>query len=175
MAWRDSRASRRRLLLFSTSITFGVAALVALGSFRHSLARAIDEQARTLIGADLIIESTRPFTSEQEQFLQSLGETQAREVRFSTMALFPRTNGTRLVQARSLAGDFPFYGKLETEPAAAAEQFRQTGNALAEESVLIQFGARAGDQIKIGEAQFTIVGALKKMPGEASAGASLAP
>ena len=175
MAWRDSRASRRRLLLFSSSITFGVAALVALGSFRHSLARAIDDQARTLIGADLIIESTRPFTPEQEQFIQSLGEPQAREVRFSTMALFPKTNGTRLVQLRALAGDFPFYGKLETDPPAAAQIFRQSGNAIAEESLLIQFGAKPGDQIKIGDAQFTISGALKKMPGEASAGASLAP
>ncbi|MFL6542410.1 MAG: ABC transporter permease [Chthoniobacterales bacterium] len=175
MAWRDSRASRRRLLLFSTSITFGVAALVALGSFRQSLARAIDQQARTLIGADLIVESTRPFTPEQEQFLQSLGESQAREVRFTTMALFPRINGTRLVQLRALEGGFPFYGKLETEPAAASQRFRQSGYALAEESVLIQFGAKAGDQIKIGDSQFTIAGALKKMPGEASAGASLAP
>src|ERR1035438_2420582 len=34
MAWRDSRASRRRLILFSLSVVFGIAALVALGSFR---------------------------------------------------------------------------------------------------------------------------------------------
>ena len=57
MAWRDSRSSRRRLLLFSISITLGIAALVAIGSFRHSLAQAIDDQARALIGADLVIES----------------------------------------------------------------------------------------------------------------------
>ena len=51
MAWRDSRSSRRRLLLFSISITLGIAALVGIGSFRHSLAQAIDDQARSLIGA----------------------------------------------------------------------------------------------------------------------------
>lgn len=175
MAWRDSRASRRRLLLFSTSITLGVAALVALGSFRHSLARAIDEQARTLIGADLIVESTRAFTAEQETLLNSLGQAQAREVRFTTMAVFPKTNGTRLVQLRALAGDFPFYGKWETEPSDAAQKFRENGGAIGEESLLIQFGAKPGDAIKIGDAQFSIAGALKKMPGEASPAASLAP
>jgi putative ABC transport system permease protein len=31
LAWRDTRASRRRLLLFSLSIVLGVAALVAVG------------------------------------------------------------------------------------------------------------------------------------------------
>ena len=56
MAWRDSRSSRRRLLLFSISITLGIAALVGIGSFRHSLAQAIDDQARSLIGADLVVE-----------------------------------------------------------------------------------------------------------------------
>ena len=30
MAWRDSRSSRRRLLLFSISISLGVAALIAI-------------------------------------------------------------------------------------------------------------------------------------------------
>ncbi|MGZ4986199.1 MAG: hypothetical protein ACXV8A_08925, partial [Chthoniobacterales bacterium] len=76
MAWRDSRSSRRRLLVFSISITLGIAALVSIGSFRKSLGQAIDDQARTLIGADLIIESRRAFTPEEEAFLHSLGEPQ---------------------------------------------------------------------------------------------------
>ena len=45
MAWRDSRSSRWRLLFFSMSISLGVAALIAIGLFRASLARAIDDPA----------------------------------------------------------------------------------------------------------------------------------
>ena len=173
MAWRDSRSSRRRLLVFSISITLGIAALVSIGSFRQSLAQAIDDQARTLIGADLIIESNRAFTPEEETFLHSLGETQAREVRFSTMATF--ANGTRLAHVRALGGDFPFYGTMETDPPSAARDFRQGGRAIVEESLLIQFGAKTGDQMKIGDVDFIVAGALKKMPGEASSAASFAP
>lgn len=175
MAWRDSRSSRRRLLLFSTSITLGIAALVAIGSFRHSLMRAIDDQARTLIGADLVVESSRPFTPEHEGFLRSLGSTQAREVRFTTMAVFPKSGNTRLVHVRALGGDFPFFGSMETEPASAARDFRNGGGAVVDESLLIQFGAHAGDTVKIGEAELRVSGALKKMPGEASAAGSFAP
>src|SRR5437868_14361993 len=104
MAWRDSRSSRRRHLLFSTSITLGIAARVSIGSFRYSLAQAIDDQARSLIGADLVIESTRPFRPEDEELLHSLGEPQAREIRFTSMASFPKSNGTRLVHVRALGG-----------------------------------------------------------------------
>jgi putative ABC transport system permease protein len=175
MAWRDSRSSRWRLLLFSVSISLGVAALIAIGLFRASLAQAIDDQARSLLGADLVVESSRPFTAEQEQMLRSLGETQAREVRFRTMALFPKSGGTRLVHVRALGGSFPFYGKMETAPPAAAHTFRGGGEAVPEESLLFQFRAKPGDPIKIGEVTFTIAGALTKMPGEASPAASFAP
>src|SRR5436190_10640949 len=138
MAWRDSRSSRRRLLLFSISITLGIAALVGIGSFRHSLARAIDDQARSLIGADLVIESTRAFRPEDEALLHALGDAQAREVRFATMATFPKSNGTRLASVRAIGGGFPFYGPMETTPAAAAREFRDGARAVLEESLLFQ-------------------------------------
>lgn len=175
MAWRDSRSSRKRLLLFSISITLGIAALVGVGSFRHSLSQAIDDQARSLIGADLVVASNRPFRPEDETLLRSLGEPQAREVRFSSMAVFPRSDSTRLVAVRALGGDFPFYGAIETVPAPAAVDFRGGGRALVDESLLLQFQAQVGDPIKIGDREFTIAGALRKMPGEASAAGSFAP
>ena len=91
------------------------------------------------------------------------------------MAVFPRSGSTRLAQVRALAGDFPFYGVIETVPAPAAVDFRAGGRALVDESLLLQFQARVGDPIKIGEKEFTIAGALRKMPGEASAAGSFAP
>ncbi len=175
MAWRDSRSSRERLLLFSFSITLGIAALVGIGSFRLSLARAIDEQARTLLGADLDIKSSRPFRPEEEAFLHSLGEPQAREVSFSTMAVFVRGGGTRLVDLRALGGEFPFYGTMETVPETASRDFRAGSRAVVDESLLLQFQSRVGDMIKIGDAQFTIVGVLKKVPGDISARVSISP
>ncbi len=175
MAWRDSRSSRRRLLVFSISITLGIAALVSIGSFRSSLSQAIDDQTRTLVGADLVVSSSRAFRPEDEAIFRSLGTAQAREVRFSTMAVFPKGGGTRLVSARALGGAFPFYGPMETDPPSAAQDFREGGSAVVDESLLIQFGAKPGDVIKIGEVEFEIAGALKKVPGEASAAGSLSP
>ena len=175
MAWRDSRSSRQRLLLFSISISLGVAALIVIGLFRVSLGRAIDDQARALLGADLVVESRRPFTSQQEAVLHSLGGIQAREVRFQTMAFFPKNGGTRLVSVRALRGEFPFYGRMETVPRNAARDFRDGGEAVPDESLLLQFHAQTGDPIRIGERAFTIAGALTKMPGEASPAASFAP
>src|SRR2546425_13108377 len=78
MAWRDSRTSRRKLLLFSCSIVLGIAALTAIGSLGSNLARAIEEQAKALLGADLVIAGQQAFSPEEEQFLAGLGGEQAR-------------------------------------------------------------------------------------------------
>lgn len=123
MAWRDSRASRRKLFLFSCSIVLGIAALVSITSLGRNLELAVADQAKTLLGADLVVSARQPFSARAEELIKELGGEQAREVAFSSMALFPKTEGTRLVQIRSLTDGFPFYGKFETAPVEAGRVF----------------------------------------------------
>ena len=175
MAWRESRSSRRRLLLFSSSIVLGVAALVAIGGLRASLELAIAEQAKTLLGADLAVSSRRAFTKVEEDFFRSLGGEQAREVVFSSMIHFPKSDGTRLVQVRALGGRYPFYGRLESAPEVAAEQLYQGRGVIVDESVATQFGVSLGDAVRIGELTTALTGTLQKVPGETPAFATLAP
>ncbi len=176
MAWRDSRRSRGRLLLFSTSLTLGVAALVAIGTLAANLNRAIDEQARSLVGADLVLEGRHAPTPEQTDWERSLGGEQSREIGLSSMAVFPKTGAARLVQVRALEGRYPFYGQIETDPAGAGERFARGEGALVEESLLLQFGAQPGnDAFTLGGRSFPILGALRKLPGEAAAFSGIAP
>lgn len=195
MAWRDSRTSRRRLLLLMSSIVLGVAALVAISSFRDNLQHAIDDQARELAGADLILRSRQPFSPEATALLDSLTalpatEAVARQTRFASMVYFRSSvpadsgasqrnvtnpGGTRLAQVRALSGDFPFYGELQTEPRTAARTFRDGPYTLIDDAMMIQFGAEVGDTVTIGEQVFTIAGRLLQTPGEAAASAFLGP
>ena len=94
-AWIDAEwllpvASRQKLLLFSSSIILGIAALVAIGSFGDNLNRAIAEQAKSLLGADLALHSSDPFTPDDDQLFQKLGGEQSREISLTTMIYFPR-------------------------------------------------------------------------------------
>jgi len=173
MAWRDSRASRRRLLLFSSSISLGIAALVAIGSLGRNLQQAVTDQAKSLLGADLVLASRQPFTVETEAFVSRLGGETARETSFSTMIVL--TNGTRLVNARALSGNFPFYGQIETDPPEAADELKRGGGVLVEEGVLQQFDAPRGSMIKLGSASFRVLGSLLRVPGDSVAFATLAP
>jgi putative ABC transport system permease protein len=175
MAWRDSRTYRRRLALFLSCILLGVAALVAVRSLGDNLTQAVYDQSRSLLGADLVLSSQRPFSDEVNTLIDSLGGEQSREVRFASMVYFPRTDGTRLVQVRALDGDFPYYGHFETEPSWAAATFQEKRTAILEESLLIQFGTAIGDSVRIGNQTFVVGGRIVKVPGEAVAFSTIAP
>jgi putative ABC transport system permease protein len=178
MAWRDSRASRRRLLLFSLSVVLGIAALVAIGSLGANLERGIDDQAKGLLGADLIVTSRNAPSEAVRKHIAGAASEVATEMSFSSMMVFPTAqNLTRLVNVRALEGGFPFYGDFTTVPADAPAKLRAGGNvAIVEETLLRQFDAQVGDTVKLGNTTFTVVGALQKLPGEASAlTATMAP
>jgi putative ABC transport system permease protein len=174
MAWRDSRASRRKLLLFSSSIVIGIAALVAISSFGQNLRWTIDQQAKSLLGADLVLAARDPFTPEMEEIFAEIGGEQSREVIFSSMVYFPKTEGTRLVQVRALGRGFPYYGQFETTPPTAATDFH-SGGALVEQTLLFQFNSQPGEQVKIGELTLPITGSLEKIPGENAVFSTIAP
>ncbi len=136
MAWRDSRKNRSRLFLFISSIVLGIAALVAVYSFKDNLQRDIDSQAKELAGADLIIESRRPVEKVRQKMLAQLGDDRAEERIFASMLYFIKGEGSRLVQIKALQGKYPFYGKIETSPAAAATQFQSGRNALVDQTLM---------------------------------------
>src|SRR6185312_2306670 len=174
MAWRDSRASRKRLMLFSCSIILGIAALAAIGSLGVNLNRAIEEQAKSLLGADLVINSREAFTPEAEELFMKIGGEQSREISFMTMIYFPHTGGTRLAMARGLSGGFPFYGQFGTEPTNAAETFRHpNGGVLVEQSLMDQFDVKVGDEVRIGNLTSHVAARLEKIPGESVALSSI--
>ena len=175
MAWRDSRKSRGRLLLFVASIIVGIGALVAINSFGENLREDIDAQAGELLGADLILETRVKPKDARSLFLDSLGGTQAQEASFASMAAFPASGNSRLVEVRALEGPFPFYGKIETEPQEASLTFRSGLGALVDYNLMIQFQASVGDTLKIGNLKFIIQGQLIQAPGRSGIASTVAP
>jgi putative ABC transport system permease protein len=79
------------------------------------------------------------------------------------------------VQVRALEGDFPYYGKLETTPVAAGTTFRTKQAAVVDKTLLLQFNAKPGDTVQVGNIAFVIEGSLMKAPGQTGLSASVAP
>ncbi|MCH7874750.1 MAG: ABC transporter permease [Gemmatimonadetes bacterium] len=178
MVRRESRTSRRRLALHMSSITLGVAALVAINSFRANIEQSIKEQARTLLGSDLEITSNRPFPDSVRAVLDS---AQAARVpvsyltRFSSMALAPRSGLTRFVQVRAMEGAYPYYGGVATDPRGLWTRYRDGRNVLVDPAVLIQLDLTIGEPLKLGDVEFTVVGTVTNYPGRVGLQSAIGP
>ncbi len=169
MVRREGRATRRRLLIYVAAVTLGVAALVAINSFRANVTAAVRDQARSLMGADLRLGSRWEFPPEVEAVLDSLERTGAglsRVTSFSSMALAPRSGLARLVQVRAPDGDYPFYGEIETDPPNLWREFRSQRRALVDPAVLVQLDAAVGDTLAIGASRFVIAATVTSVPGD---------
>ncbi len=175
MAWRDARRGIKPLLLAMSCVVLGVMAVVIGFSFRDNVQSGIRAQSKTLLGADLSLESPAPFSPDGEALIRSLGADQSRQIAFSAMALFEASGSSRLVQVRAVSGDFPYYGKLETDPPSAAYDFRAGPFALVDENLMLQIGAAAGQRVTIGDQEFQIAGSLRRIPGEPLAFSLLSP
>ncbi|AUD07455.1 ABC transporter permease [Spirosoma pollinicola] len=167
MAWRDSRRSRQRLLLFMSAIVLGIAALVAINSFGDNLSRSIDDQARELLGADLVLSSNEPnkeklfypllkrvapdisrrYTNKytDKNILISSPYEYTREISFASMVAFPKSRGVRLAQIKHLSygdsgggNDYPYYGQWQIVPQSAQKRWlSQFHNAVKQPYALV--------------------------------------
>ncbi|GLR16145.1 ABC transporter permease [Portibacter lacus] len=172
-AFRDSRRDRSKLVLFMSSIVLGVAALVAINSFNYNLVNDIDNQAKSLLGADLVFESNKPFQEDWIKVMDSIPAEKASEVALLSMAYLPQQSQSQFVRIKALGGGFPFYGKLLTEPENV--DFQKEKTALVDDGMMLQYSAEIGDSIKLGQETFVIGGRLKNAFGSVDLGSGFAP
>jgi putative ABC transport system permease protein len=169
LARREGRSSVRRLGVYMGTITVGVAALVAVNSFRAQVVGSVDGEARALLGADLRLQSTRAFPDSVDAVLDSvasLGIPVSRVVTTASVA-FTQDGAPQLVQLRAVEGGYPYYGEMVTDPPGAwAGLADRPRLALLEAALMEQLGLDAGDSVRLGAAWFHVAATLTSLPPE---------
>lgn len=151
------------------SITLGVGALVAIHSFQRDVTRALDDESRTLLGADIRISSNRPLSAEFAPVLDSLlaaGAGVARTLTVASMISDLRSDRVRLAQVKGVEPGYPFYGPLETDPPGIWGRVQEGRIAIVDPAVLIQLNAEVGDSLRIGNSTFLLEGTVTGLPTE---------
>lgn len=178
LAWRESRTARRKLLLYMSSISLGVAALVAIDSFASNVRQSIRVQARDLMGGDVSFASNAKLSAPLQGLLDSLqthGTPVATVVSFISMASDTRSGGTRLAQIKAVTPGYPFYGTIVTAPAGQWERLQSGQHVIVDAALLIALNAQVGDSLAIGYVKFEIIGSIKSMAGQSDASLVMAP
>ena len=175
MAWREVRASWRRLMLFFLCIALGVGATVSLRSFTRVFWGSLARDSRMLLSADVRIESSEAWTAEQGDIFArqsaSYGVTgQTRLLETQTVARAANDPEARpvLVELKGIEAGFPLRGEFRL---AGGQRYSHDlvagGGALVSGSLLERLHVGIGDRIIVGGAPLTVRGAIERMPGNA--------
>lgn len=118
MAWRETRAAWIRLVFFFLCVSLGVAAIVVLRSVVQDVRLVLTREARLLVGGDVVVQTTRPWSVDQAATLSGILADQpdiarAAVIETQTMATGGSGGAVRLVEIRAVSDGFPFYGGLE--------------------------------------------------------------
>ena len=167
-ALRESRSSWKRLALYMSSITLGVAALVAINSFQTNAEQSVRDEARSLLGGDARVWSNVPFPRAMNAVLDSAARNYgvARVTALISMAVSARSGQTTLVQLNAIDRGYPFYRDIATEPADRWQTIAQGGRAVVDPALLLRLNMKTGDTLLLGNERLVIAATVQKSPSD---------
>lgn len=177
---QELRGSAGRVAFFASCLAIGVAAVVAIAGLADALDDGIRTEARTLLAADLALQSARPLPPDLESLVAGLDGWELTRVQLlATMAAAEQIGSdvgkSQLVALKVVDGRFPFYGTLRLEPSMPLSvALGDDGVAVAPE-LLSRLGLSLGDRLRIGVGQFTIRAIVRDEPGRVTVAFSLGP
>ena len=174
LAWRDLRASGRRLWVFVACLVLGVTLVAAGGGLYRQVADALHNDARLMFGGDVEIETARPLPADALAWAQARGRVSL-VIELRTM-LRTADGRAQLITLQSADSAYPLVGTVELAPAGPLADTlaqRPAGDAgapalpwgAAVDGTLAQrLGLRVGDRIEIGDLPLSVRALVVRQP-----------
>lgn len=166
---RESRGARGRLLFMTACLALGVAAVTGVAALIDGISGAVERDARSLLAADVAVESRREIPEEVDDVIASQPGVRATAdvVELGAMVRASDREGADsvLVELKSASADYPLYGEIVTAPAGLRPGALGADEAIVAPELLTQLGGlRVGDSIQIGGQPFVIAAELVEEP-----------
>ena len=166
LAWRDLRASGRRLWIFVACLVLGVSLVAAGGGLYRQVADALRQDARLIFGGDVEVESPQPLPADALAWMQARG-TVSRVIELRTM-LRLESGRAQLIELLSADAAYPLYGAVALRPAGTladtlAQRDGQWGAAV-DAALATRLGLKPGDRIDIGDLTLTVRALTVRQP-----------
>jgi len=176
MLWRDWRGGE--LTILAAGLIIAVTSITAVGFFTDRIERGLKEQSAELIGADLVISSSRQDVTDYIAAARENNFQVATTTTFRSVVL----HGERLQlgEVKAVTEDYPLRGVLRVSDTAFGDDEATTdipapGDVWLEARMLQLLDAGVGDQVSLGNLVFTISKVLRYEPDRAGDMFSVAP
>ena len=166
LARRELRGGLKGFRVFLACLILGVAAIAGVGSFAAGITRALQEDARVLLGGDVELSFThRAATPEQIAFIRGGGALST----IAEMRAMARTASARtLVELKAVDSAYPLLGEVRLAQGGTLRDAlaRRDGmwGAVVERATLIRLGLSLGSEFALGDATFVVRAILEREP-----------
>ena len=170
---RDWRAGEWRVLLLA--LVLAVGSLATVGLFADRVRQALQQEAQSLIGADMRITSMRPLPPAYRAAAQTRGLQTAMSLSFPSMVVFGEQN--LLSEIQLVEAGYPLRGKITIDDGSAhvAQDIPAPGTIWASQRLLHRLEIRLGDEVSIGRKRFVVAAAIVRDVDQSIGFASFAP
>jgi len=169
-ALRDLRGGLRSFWLLLLCLALGVAAIGAVGLLSSAVDHAVERDARSLLGGDLVAEASgEPITVEELGPAVPAGSTSRSTVRMSGLAMSEVAGEGGLPRSLAIAlkgveQPWPLLGQVELDPPLPVAEALADGGVVVERTLLPRLGVAVGDRIHLGDGLVTIRAVLVSEP-----------
>ena len=157
---RDWRAGEWRVLMLA--LVLAVGSLATVGLFADRVRQALSQQAASLLGADLRISSTRPFSPEYRKLAEMHGLRVAESRTFPSMV--SHQDQVTLAEIQSVPAGYPLRGKLDINDGTThvATGIPHAGSVWVDERLMRRFDLHIGDELGVGQRRFVVSARIVK-------------
>lgn len=170
---RDWRAGEWRVLLLA--LVLAVGSLTTVGLFADRVRQALQQQAQSLIGADIRITSSRPLPADYRKTAEAKGLQAVQSRTFPSMVVHGEQ--VLLSEIQAVETGYPLRGKIEIDDGGlhVASAIPISGTVWVDERLLRRLDMRVGDEVGIGAQRFNIAARIVKDIDQSIGFASFAP
>ncbi|WP_136634528.1 ABC transporter permease [Pseudooceanicola onchidii] len=181
-AARELRGGLSGFRILLACLALGVAAIAGVGSVRSAIEAGLSEEGAALLGGDAEVSFTYRFASDEERAWMEATAAQVSEIAdFRSMAVVTRDGEAEraLTQIKAVDDAYPLVGSVALSPAMPLADAFDCDPArpcvVAEALLTDRLGLVPGDQLSLGEKDFTLAAVLEREPDSATAGFSFGP
>jgi putative ABC transport system permease protein len=179
LAWRLARRELRSgvqgFAVFLACLTLGVAAMTAVGVISAGVTDAVKRDAAALLGGDIRLEANNLPIAEDDLAELMPADARRSDAMLTNAMAFGAEGRRVVVSLKAVDGAYPLYGEISLEPALDLEEALADGGVVVEPGLLPRLGIALGEQIRIGEATFTVRATIAREPDRLGGFVSIGP